>query len=67
MAKTKKRGPKPKIENGLRDTAYLPAEAHAKLVEIGGNNFSHGIRVALKAYEEMYGARVVPELLVTVK
>lgn len=65
--KQRKRGPKPKVKNGIRDTAYLPAEVHKKLVLIGGDNFSHGIRVALRAYEEAHGTEVVPELLVAVK
>lgn len=65
--KRKKRGPKPKVENGMRDTAYLPAEVHAALCEIGGGVFSHGVRVAFKAYEQQYGTEVVPDLLVAVK
>jgi hypothetical protein len=67
ITKQRKRGPKPKVSNGIRDTAYLPADVHEKLVLIGGDNFSHGIRVALLAYEEQHGTDIVPELLVAVK
>jgi hypothetical protein len=65
--KQKKRGPKPKIQNGMRDTAYLPADVHQFLCKIGDGTFSHGIRVAKKAYEQQYGDEIVPELLISVK
>ncbi|MCA9368159.1 hypothetical protein KC887_07955 [Candidatus Kaiserbacteria bacterium] len=65
--KRKKRGPKPKIEDGMRDTAYLPAAVHEFLVKIGDGTFSHGVRIAQMVYDEQYGDEVVPDLLLKVK
>lgn len=65
--KRKKRGPKPKIQDGMRDTAYLPAEVHAFLCKIGDGTFSHGVRVAARVYQDQHGDDLVPELLLAVK
>ena len=67
MKDSKKRGRKSKIKDSVRVTAYLSKESSDKLTRIGDDNFSCGVRVALKAYLEQYGDEIVPELLMTVK